>query len=89
MLASIWAAILAAKEWAAALAAFFGFARQVADTVQTESDKASGRAEATASTLSQEADRVKQANEAEIEATKQHGQHPTDDGGFDQDFRRD
>ncbi len=62
--------------------------RQVEDTVQTESDKASGRAEANASTLAQNADRVKQANEAEIEATQSHGRHPTDDDGFDQDFKR-
>lgn len=45
---AFWAFLLAMKQWAAALAALFGFARQIAATIQTESDKASGRAEAEA-----------------------------------------
>ncbi len=87
-MASILAILLTLKQWAAAIAALFNFGRQVADTYQTESDKASGRAEANASTLQQNAERVKEANAAEIEGEQSHGQHPTDDDGFDKDFQR-
>lgn len=87
-MAAFFAALVALKQWAAAIAALLGFARQVADTVQTERDIAAGRAEANASTLQQNTERVRDANAAEIDGERAHGQHPTDDDGFDPDFKR-
>lgn len=57
------------------------------DRRQSADDRAAGRAEANAETLGKNADAVRQANEAEIEAQREHATAPGDDA-FDQEFRR-
>lgn len=44
-MASLVAWLVALKDWAKAIAAVFGFARQAADTMQSEIDRSAGRHE--------------------------------------------
>lgn len=78
------------KLWAVidAISAFFGFLRGLMDRIHAAQDKQAGRDEANASTRAQNDARVKEANEAEIEADKAHKTMPGDEA-FDTDFRRD
>ena len=78
------------KFWAIveAFSAFFGFLRGLMDRIHAAQDRQAGKDEANASTRSQNDERVKEANESEIEADKAHKTMPGDEA-FDTDFRRD
>lgn len=62
--------------------------RKVVAAITFQQAKQAGRDEANASTRAQNDDRVKEANEAEIEADKRHKTMPGDEA-FDTEFRRD
>lgn len=61
-MATVWAIILAVKQYAALITAFLGFARQVEDTVQSERDIAAGHDAGRAET---EAAQAKEGNRVE------------------------
>ena len=68
--------------------ALVGLFRDFFSWKRSADDRQPGRDEANASTLAQNNERVKEANEAEIAADKAHKTMPGDEA-FDKEFRRD
>lgn len=75
-------------DWLKAIVALLGVIRDFFSWKKSADDRQAGRDEANASTRTQNDARVKEANEAEIEADRAHKTMPGDEA-FDTDFRRD
>jgi flagellar hook-basal body complex protein FliE len=78
----------AIKSIAAAIAAIVGLFRDGVAAWSAQQERDAGKAEANASTLQQNADRVNEAQAAAAEADADHAKNPAGDAGLDTDFRR-
>ena len=74
--------------WLSGVVAFIKLILAWLQKSHDEAERKAGRDEANASTRAQNDARVKEANEAEVEADKAHKTMPGDKA-FDTDFRRD
>lgn len=74
---------------AKALPAIIALFSTLTRVVQTEIARGRGAAEAVAAGVAKANADLVYANEVGAEADKAHMEHPTDDGGFDSDFKRD